>query len=104
MKCSEVRDLLGNYMDEELTERMMRRIERHLLRCPACAYEARSLEQARQLLRQAVETPMVTERLGERILNHIAQRFPHLQQVSPPEKPLALPWLCEDFDERGGSS
>jgi predicted anti-sigma-YlaC factor YlaD len=102
MRCVEVRDLLGNYMDQELTERMMQRIERHLLRCAACAYEARSLEQARQLLRQAVETPMVSEQLGERVLRQIARRFPHLQPASPPAQPLSLP-LVGDFDG-GGSS
>ncbi len=99
MKCTEVRELLGNYMDQELSESMMERIERHLLRCPACAYEARSLEQARQLLRQGVETPMVSEQVGERVLRHIAAHFPHLQQVHQPEEPFSLPLLPEDFEE-----
>jgi len=99
MKCTEVRELLGNYMDQELTESMMRRIEKHLLRCPACAYEARSLEQARQLLRQGVETPMVSEQLGERVLRHIAEHFPHLQTAHQPEELFSLPLLPGDFEE-----
>jgi len=99
MKCTEVRELLGNYLDQELTESMMRRIERHLLRCPACAYEARSLEQARQLLRQGVETPMVSEQLGERVLRHIAEHFPHLQTAHQPEELFSLPLLPGDFEE-----
>jgi anti-sigma factor RsiW len=99
MKCTEVRDLLGNYMDQELTESMMQRVERHLLRCPACAYEARSLEQARQLLRQGVETPMVSEQLGERVLRHIAEHFPHLQTAHQPEELFSLPLLPGDFEE-----
>lgn len=99
MKCTEVRELLGNYMDQELTESMMRRIERHLLRCPACAYEARSLEQACQLLRQGVETPMVSEQLGERVLRHIAEHFPHLQTAHQPEELFSLPLLPGDFEE-----
>ena len=99
MKCTEVRELLGNYMDQELTESMMQRIERHLLRCPACAYEARSLEQARQLLRQGVETPMVSEQLGVRVLRHIAEHFPHLQTAHQPEELFSLPLLPGDFEE-----
>jgi len=99
MKCTEVRELLGNYMDQELTESMMRRIEKHLLRCPACAYEARSLEQARQLLRQGVETPMVSEQLGKRVLRHIAEHFPHLQTAHQPEELFSLPLLPGDFEE-----
>lgn len=93
MKCADVRELLGNYMDQELTEGMMQRIEKHLLRCPACAYEARSIEQAREMLRRGVETPMVSEPLGERILRQIREQFPHLQTTRPAEEPLSLPLL-----------
>lgn len=93
MKCAEVRELLGNYMDQELTESMMQRIEKHLLRCPACAYEARSLEQAREMLQRGVESPMVSEPLGERILNHIAEHFPHLRTARQMEEPFSLPLL-----------
>ncbi|GIV16516.1 MAG: hypothetical protein KatS3mg022_1951 [Armatimonadota bacterium] len=93
MKCAEVRELLGNYMDQELTESMMQRIERHLLRCPACAYEARSIEQAREMLQRGVESPMVSEALGERILRHIAEHFPHLQPRHEHEQPFSLPLL-----------
>lgn len=96
MKCAEVRELLGNYMDQELTEAMMQRVEKHLLRCPACAYEARSVERVRELLRQGVESPMVSEQLGERILHHLMERFPHLQASSPEQELLSLPLLPED--------
>lgn len=96
MKCADVRELLGNYMDQELTEIMMQKVEKHLLRCPACAYEARSIEQARDLLRQGIESPMVSEQLGERILHHLMERFPHLQASYPEEEPLSLPLLPED--------
>lgn len=96
MKCADVRELLGNYMDQELTETMMQRVEKHLLRCPTCAYEARSLEQARDLLRHGVESPMVSEQTGERILHHLSQRFPHLQRSDLTEEPLSLPLLLEE--------
>jgi len=96
MKCAEVRDLLGNYMDGDLTERMMQRIEKHLLRCAECAYEARSMEQARDLLRRGVDHPMVSEQLGERILRQLAQRFPHLRTDQRDDEPLSLPFLPEE--------
>ncbi|MGC8783976.1 MAG: anti-sigma factor family protein [Armatimonadota bacterium] len=100
MKCAEVRELLGNYMDQELTESMMQRIEKHLLRCPTCAYEARSVEQAREMLRRGVESPMVSEPLGERILNHLAEHFSHLRTTRQPEEPFSLPLLPLDGEER----
>lgn len=96
MKCAGVRELLGNYMDQEMTETMMQKVEKHLLRCPACAYEARSLEQARELLRQGVESPMVSEQLGERILRHLVEHFSPLHPSHPEEEPLSLPLLPED--------
>lgn len=96
MKCADVRELLSNYMDQELTETMMQRVEKHLLRCSNCAYEARSIEQARDLLRQSVESPMVSEQIGERVLHHLRQRFPHLQASNSEVEPLSLPLLPED--------
>lgn len=96
MKCAEVRELLGNYMDQELTESMMQRIERHLLRCPSCAYELRSMEQARAMLRQGVDSPMVSEQVGERILRHLAEHFAHLRSPRPTEEPLSLPLLQDE--------
>lgn len=99
MRCTEVRELLGNYLDAELTESMMQRIERHLLRCPHCAYEAHSIAQARDLLRQWVDTPMVNEALGERVLRRVLQRFPHLRQQPPDEQTPSLPLLPEDNRE-----
>lgn len=100
MKCAEVRELLGNYMDQELTESMMQRIERHLLRCPSCAYEVRSIEQARAMLRRGVDAPMVSEPLGERILRQIAERFPHLQATRQREEPFSLPLLSLEDEDR----
>lgn len=96
MTCAEIRDLLGNYMDGELTDAMMQRIEKHLIRCAGCAYEARSIEQARDLLRQGVDAPMMSEALGERILRQVAQHFPHLQRSDQSDQTLSLPLLLEE--------
>lgn len=98
MKCADARELLGHYIDRELAESVMQRIEKHLLRCAACAYEVRSIEQAREMLRLGVDQPMVSEQTGERILQQIASRFTHLHQAAPLEQPLSLPHLLEDQD------
>ena len=54
MRCEEVRELLDLHLDRELAEEMSRKLERHLLRCPACSHEARTLEQTQRMLREAV--------------------------------------------------
>jgi anti-sigma factor RsiW len=73
MRCEELRSLLDLYLDGELPEEAAQKLDRHLLRCPACTYEVRTLEQTRAMLREAVE-PTVTapgfrERALARLLN-----------------------------------
>ncbi|HLK57272.1 MAG TPA: zf-HC2 domain-containing protein [Chthonomonadaceae bacterium] len=80
MQCEEVQGLLDLHLDNELTEEIQRKMERHLLRCPACAYEARTLEQTRQMLREAVSVeepaPGFRERAAARLLDAAAVRRP----------------------------
>ena len=37
MRCEEIRSLLDAHLDNELAEELNRRVDRHLLRCPACS-------------------------------------------------------------------
>lgn len=80
MRCEEVLGLLDLHLDSELTEEINRKIERHLLRCQSCAYEARTLEQTRAMLREAVPmeepAPGFRERTAARLLNTLAMRRP----------------------------
>ena len=78
MRCEELHGLLDLHLDGELPEETVRRLDRHLLRCPACAYEARALEQTRAMLREAVPpieaSPAFRERTAARLLDTLAPR------------------------------
>jgi len=76
MKCPEINDLLDLYVDGELPEETRARVERHLLRCVHCAFQARSLEQTRALLRDAYppaeSSPAFREKMAARLHNAFA--------------------------------
>jgi len=71
MTCREISDLLDLYADGELAEEARARVERHLMGCGECAYRARSLEQTRALLREALpreeSSPGFRERMEARL-------------------------------------
>jgi anti-sigma factor RsiW len=71
MRCAEIKDLLDLYVDGELAEETRSRIERHLLRCADCAFQVRTLEQTRALLRDAypheVSSPAFREKMAARL-------------------------------------
>ncbi len=99
MRCDELLGLLDLYLDGELQEEMARRVDRHLLRCPACAYEARTLEQTRAMLREAIPpaetSPGFRERAAARLLDAFADRLRPAQEVEgTPQWPL--PFLREE--------
>ena len=57
MRCEELQPLLDMRLDNELPEEIAQKVDRHLLRCPTCAYEIRTLEQTRAMgLRQNNKT------------------------------------------------
>jgi len=68
MKCSEIKDLLGNYLDDELTQEMRNRVNRHLVRCRDCAWEVKSLEEAIGALRATAPDDRPTAEFRERLL------------------------------------
>lgn len=79
MRCEELAVLLDAYLDAELNEQAMRQVDRHLLRCPACAHEARSLEQSRRLLQECIgpqeASPGFRERTAARLMDALADRL-----------------------------
>jgi anti-sigma factor RsiW len=91
MRCDEIQELIGHYVDGDLPEETMKRLDRHLLRCPACAYEARAMEQTRTLLQDAIPpaelSPAFREKAAARLLDALA---PHLR--SEPETETARQW------------
>src|SRR5262245_22498430 len=99
MRCDEMQALLDLHIDGELPEELGRKIERHLLRCPACAYEARTLEQTRGMLRESVSpaevSPAFRERTSARLLDALA---PYLRaEVETAQgRQWTLPLLSEE--------
>lgn len=72
MNCSEVREIIQLYLDDELDSRDTLSVQRHLESCSACAHVLDMfLEQDRLLRRQARAQDVDTHLLRERILNAI---------------------------------
>lgn len=99
MRCDELQSLLDLHLDRELSEELSAKIERHLLRCPACAYEARTLEQTQTMLREAVPvaepSPSFRERASARLLDALT---PYLRPETETTagRQWTLPLLTEE--------
>lgn len=99
MRCEELRGLLDLYLDGELPEESARRIDRHLLRCQGCAYEARTLEQTVAMLREAVSPAEALPAFHERTAARLQDAFSsHLRPngIEPQGRQWKLPHLHEE--------
>jgi anti-sigma factor RsiW len=71
MNCTEIEELIDLYLDDALSEETRSRVERHILRCPDCAFRVRTLEQSIGLLREAYPSldasPSFRERMAARL-------------------------------------
>jgi anti-sigma factor RsiW len=76
MRCEEAEALLDLHLDNELPQELAVKVDRHLLRCARCAGDLRSLEQTRELLREAVPpaepSPGYRERASARLHDRLA--------------------------------
>jgi anti-sigma factor RsiW len=99
MRCDELSGLLDLYLDGELPEETARRVDRHLLRCPACTYEVRTLEQTRAMLREAIPpaetSPGFRERATARLLDAFAVRL-HPASSAERGRQWTLPFAREE--------
>ena len=98
MRCEEIRSLLDAHLDHELAEELNRRLERHLLRCAACSYEARTLEQTRSMLREAVPSALPSPGFRERAVARLLDALPELHPApgGTITRQWALPFSRED--------
>ena len=99
MKCEEFQSLLGLRREGALPEELELRVERHLLRCPQCAYEVQSQEQAYRMLCASFLPTEASPSFRERTLAKLADRFAdRLRPVVPIEtgRQWALPLLKEE--------
>ena len=99
MRCEEWSHLLDLSLDGELPEETARALDRHSLRCPACAYELRTLEQTRRMLREAdlSEAPSDTFRLrtASRLRDALTDRTrPTLSRAN--DRQWTLPFAREE--------
>jgi anti-sigma factor RsiW len=99
MRCEELSGLLDLYLDDELPEETQRKLDRHLLRCPKCAYEARTLEQTRAMLREAhpkeESSPGFRERTNARLLDAFATPL-HRAEKAADSRQWTLPFSGEE--------
>jgi len=71
MRCADISELIDLYLDGDLSDESRARVQRHLIRCESCAYQLRSMDQARELLRDAhphaQSSPSFRERASARL-------------------------------------
>jgi anti-sigma factor RsiW len=97
MHCNKITELLDLYIDGELDEEALDRVERHLLRCNECSFQVRSLEQTRTLLRKALPVSESSPSFRERTSARLQEEFADVLQTQPAQvdRQWALPFLRE---------
>ncbi len=60
MNCAEAKELINAYIDGELDQLESKRLQHHLLECPTCAYQMKTLKKTAELVRslKAIEPPL----------------------------------------------
>ncbi len=83
MPCTEFAGLLDPYLDGALCEETRSAVDRHLLRCALCAFEVRSLEQTRALLREACGPAEARPGYRERLVARLHDAFEDVLEPGP---------------------
>ena len=73
MHCEDVRELLGNYIDLELTDAIRRRIDEHVAGCQACAGDLATLTETVACLHTAPAPEAPNSWHFERLLDRLAR-------------------------------
>jgi len=95
MRCEDAALLLDDYVDGLLSEELRTRVDRHLLRCPACASALKGLEQTCALLRDALARQEASPAFRERAAARLQDAFRDLvgREPGPAEAQWELPFL-----------
>jgi len=56
VRCNKVKNILGAYLDGELSEQKAKRVHKHLAKCSACAWELKSFQKINELGRWMAKT------------------------------------------------
>lgn len=81
--CERAAELVGPYIDDDLPAEARRRVEAHLLTCPACAWEAQSLRLTRDRLREGIGEAAASDAFRARALARLRADNPHLAPAEP---------------------
>ncbi|MCC2672501.1 MAG: hypothetical protein K0Q72_4973 [Armatimonadetes bacterium] len=90
MTCADVRCLAGNYVDEELPEELHARLQKHLLRCVACAEDLGSIGMAVRALRSTHAVPVASEEYIGGALERLAAELDVTTRPPSPPGQLVL--------------
>lgn len=90
MTCGDVKALAGNYLDDELPEELQSRVQRHLLRCAACAHDLSSQKMALEALRSAGLASMPGEAFLQSALDRLAAELNVTTKLPPTPGQLVL--------------
>ena len=100
MRCEEIRALLDLHMDKQLPTENATIIERHLLRCQACAHELHTLQQTRIMLRESVAPSETTANFRTRTLARLMDNFaPSARRIAVNSRQWILPFRDEKNQE-----
>ena len=87
MKCTRVQDLLkSDYLDKELNQNLLRQVEGHLEKCPACKALKQRLESQRIALR-AIKQKAVPPEIWQNIQSAISE-----EELKEPENIFKNAW------------
>ena len=85
MRCDDIEELIDLYLDNALSEEARARVERHVLRCPDCAFRVRTLEQTRGMLREACPLAEASPSFRERMAARLHDEFADVLRPEPKE-------------------
>src|SRR2546429_5948222 len=93
MRCEEMEGLYDLYVDHGLPEETRARVERHLMTCHRCAYEVRSLEQGRSMLKDAYPAALSAPDFRERTIPRLCDALSDVltEPDATPETQWPLP-------------
>lgn len=90
MTCGDVKSLAGNYLDEELPEELQSRVQRHLLKCAACAHDVSSQKMALEALHSACAVSTPSEEFICSALDRLCTELDMVSKLPPTPGQLVL--------------
>jgi predicted anti-sigma-YlaC factor YlaD len=91
MECETVRELLGNYIDEDLNDVLRRAVDKHMGTCKSCRSDLASLSKTVTAMKRSRMIEQPSPWFAERLLHRLAQESDtSLTRIDQPAKDLQL--------------